>query len=343
MQILTWALLLAALAALGLSCTPPPQATITALGEKNPWGQVYEFQAGDLSGILAPQVHSHGIVELRHAGNGLNIVHPSWCFLNAEYYLSPNTPRHMKAWEAATGRADAYLSRCFPRRTSAEKRTTSQRTGNRISVHFPDTLCPDDMKIELDLIYEFHADNKIDFTYRITPKVDVPGFELFSASYVLDRMGKTCVPYRGPKGEMVWDRFAKGQAIGRSGSGCYFYVRDDRAAAAMQDGRQPLDFKPWKKTYYALPIIAAMNDDGYVLAFFIDPKWCVAVGGQHHNDDTALDWAIGTDLKRGQPWTVRTRMHYDRMSTDPQENYRRIEALYKQFLKDIGRPAAGGR
>lgn len=337
MQILTWSLLLAVLAALSLSCTAAPQATITPLGEKEPWGLVYEFQAGDLTGWFAPAYHNHGLVTLKHSGDGENIVQQGWCFLNAEYYLSPNTPRHMAAYEAEHGRGDAYLSRTFPRLTSGAGMTTVEVDGDSIRVHFPDTLCPDDLKIELDLIYRFYADNKIDFTYRVTPKVDVPGFELFSASYVRDRMGKTCVPYRGPKGETVWDRFAKGRAVGRAGSNCYFYVRDDQAADTMQDGRQPLDFKPWKKTYYALPIIAAISDEGYVLAFFIDPKWCAAVGGQHHRADTALDWAIGTDLKKGEPWVVRTRMHYDRMSTDPQENYRRIEVLYKQFLKDIGR------
>lgn len=321
------------LAALGLSCAAP--VIVTAIDDKPPWGAVYEFTAGDLSGTLAPQVHSHGVVELRHAGDGRNIVHPSWCFLNAEYYLSPNTPRHMKAWGTATGQANPYLSRCFPRRTSQEKRTTSERVGNRVRVHFPDTLCPDDLKIELDLDYEFHPDNKIDFTYHVTPKADVARFELFSASYVMDRMGDTCVPYVGPGGEKIWDRFAKGRAVGRAGSDCYFYVRDDRAAEQMLDGRQPLDFGPWKRTRYALPIIAAMNDRGYVLAFFVDPQWCAAVGGQHHREETALDWAIGTDLKKGVVWTVRTRMHYERMTTDAAENFRRIEALYEEFLKDI--------
>jgi hypothetical protein len=105
----------------------------------------------------------------------------------------------------------------------------------------------------------------------------------------------------------------------------------------MTDGRHPLDFGPWGKCRYALPIIAAISDADYVLSFFVDPKWCAAVGGQHHANDTALDWSIATDLEKGRPWTVQTRMHYDRIPGSLDDKYRRIESLYEQFLIDIGR------
>ena len=91
-----------------------------------------------------------------------------------------------------------------------------------------------------------------------------------------------------------------------------------------------------KRPFFARPIIAAMNDDGDVLAFFVDPKWCSDIGGQHHQDDTALDWAIGTDLKKGLVWEARARLHLDRLSKDREQNLHRIEAWYKRFLEDIG-------
>jgi len=124
----------------------------------------FEFVTGDLSGVLSPQEHHHGIVRIMHRAMGWNIVQPGKCFLNAEYYNSPNSPKHVAAWEAAGGASPGYLGRAIPRRTSQQRLTSYAVDGNRFRIHFPATLCPDDIKIELDLTYEFHPDNKIDLT-----------------------------------------------------------------------------------------------------------------------------------------------------------------------------------
>jgi hypothetical protein len=68
----------------------------------------YEFVAGDLSGEIAAHEHHYGIVRLVHQASGKNIVCPDKCILNAEYYLSPNSPQHVAAWGPGGGYCGSF-------------------------------------------------------------------------------------------------------------------------------------------------------------------------------------------------------------------------------------------
>ncbi len=187
----------------------------------------------------------------------------------------------------------------------------------------------------MDLVYEFHADNKIDLAYRLLPKRDIPKFEVFTASYIADAMGKTCIPYKTAGGRR-WDIFGKNQSVAGAGQQTFNFVRDDGTGDILTDGRHPVtDFSSWKRHYYDLPLIVAMSDDGYVMAFFVEAKWCSVLTGQHHEVDTVRDWALLTDLKQGRPWAARARMVYDRLGGSEAEKCEHVQRLYQQFLTDL--------
>ena len=156
-----------------------------------------------------------------------------------------------------------------------------------------------------------------------------------------DWLDQTIVPYR--KGEkVVWDVFGKEKSVGATDLMCYHFVRDETAARLLTDGRHSFNtFKPWSRPKFAMPIIAAASTDGDVLAFFVDPRSCSNIGGQHHKNDTARDWAIGTNLKKGQVWTTHARMIYRRVPGEERKRLAMLQSEYQRFVTELVPDRAG--
>jgi hypothetical protein len=280
----------------------------------------YEFDTGQIAGHIEPYTWYHGISRLSHKDARGNIVLAKQrkAFLNAEYFLSPGSGRHMR-----------------PRRLSAGKQTTHELLGDMVVIHFPPEP---EYRFKMDLTYRPHGDT-VDMEMKIMPFKDVPGFEIFFASYVSETLRETWVPLKRQNGSRQWTKLDNRQVLNK----CFGIVRDESEHARLKDGRfDTLMTDPTKCKLEALsfhePILVARNPDaGFALVFLCDPDRTTLLAGQYHGADTAHDWCFGTNLVAGKPMTARVRMIYRRFD-DAESMFRQVEHEVKNATGFFSQP-----
>ena len=108
----------------------------------------YFFQTKELFGEIAPFGHFYGITNLFHKKRGRDAVVAGKALLNAEYYFDEHT----------VTRGGSFEDRIYPRKTAEKKLVRHASTKDSVTLHFPDTLCPDDFKIQMELCYKIISD-----------------------------------------------------------------------------------------------------------------------------------------------------------------------------------------
>jgi hypothetical protein len=280
----------------------------------SPATQSYEFDTGTLFGCIAPYGWYHGVAGLMHRDEQVNVVRPRNALLNAEYYLRPGSGTRM-----------------YPRQISADKKTTHAREDGSVVIQFPREP---DYEIDLQLTYKPRGD-AIDMNTKIMPAKDVPKFEIFFASYVVEAFRQTWVPLRGADDARRWIKLTNREVV----NDCFGAVRDQKERKILADGRwgavltksfqRHLQEHPFRE-----PILVARNPgSGFALVFLCDPDATTFVGGQYHGWDTAHDWCFGTDLKAGQPFVGSCRLLY-RHFADASEMMQQVEAEWSRFVAE---------
>ena len=272
------------------------------------WNQAtesYEFDTKKIFGTISPFGHYHGLSGLVHSRHPTNLVRPEKSFLNAEYYIRPGSDRTM-----------------LPREISGERRTTHELRDDSVIVHFP----PDEgYKLSIDLCYSIH-DDAVDMDMTVNPGMDVPGFEIFFASYVCEALQETWVPLSSQDGSREWTKLCN-----RGKLNSIFGVMRNASLLGHLSSEYPDSDVDVQERPFSEPILVARDPThGLALVFLCDPHVTKYLAGQHHGWDTAHDWSFGTDLTAGQEVSARTRL-ICRQFQDVRHMHKEIAQLWREF------------
>ena len=243
----------------------------------------YEFDTGKIFGNVRPFSHYHGVSGLAHRSFPVDLVRPENALLNAEYYIRPGSGRTM-----------------VPRALSAERRTTHELMDGSVHVHFPPEP---EFQLKLDLTYSVR-DDAVDMEMAIDPGMDVPGFEIFFASYVCEALEETWVPLSSPDGSQDWKRLSNRGQVG----GIFGIVRDVSMREQLPDAYPDLPVDVEDRPFSEPILVARDSTLGLALVFLCDPGATRYLAGQYHGWDTAHDWSFGADLAAGEPVGARVRL-----------------------------------
>lgn len=245
----------------------------------------YMCDTDQLSGGIKPFGHYHGVCGLVHRHRPFNLVKPAGAFLNAEYYIRPGSAAKM-----------------VPRALSRQQLTTHEQIDDDVVVRFPPEP---EYGLSLALTYSVR-DEAIDMRMTIDPTADVPGFQIFFASYVCEALDETWVPLRNPDGTRDWSKI---HHLGNLGD-TFGVLRDSAARKRLLDKYPDLDSSIEVQTRpFDRPILVARDStDGLALVIMCQPDITPYVMGQYHVWDTAHDWAFAVDLRAGERVGARARM-----------------------------------
>ena len=283
--------------------------------------ETYTFDTGRLHGGIKPWGHYHGVCGLVSRHRPFNLVKPAGAFLNAEYYIRPGTAAKM-----------------VPRALARQKLTTHEQIGDDVVVRFPPGP---EYGLSLALRYSI-GDDAIDMRITIDPTADIPGFQIFFASYVCEALDETWVPLRRSDGTREWATLARMNDRGAT----FGALRDDSARKHLLNKYPDLDSSiEVQSRPFDRPILVARDSkDGMALVIMCQPDITPYVMGQHHGWDTAHDWAFAFDLHAWERIEAGARMvccplpDVDVMSGV-------IDDLWDTFAREIGAegsPASGG-
>ena len=280
----------------------------------------YFFQTKELFGEISPFGHYHGITNLFHKKRGRDAVVAGKALLNAEYYYDENT----------AGRGGTFEDRVLPRKASEKKLVEHASTKDTVTLRFPDATCPDDFKIEAELVYRIVGEDTFDLSIKAIPAQESRLFELFIASYIADAAGRTFAA--ASEGDRLkWHIFDKNKSPAANEKETFWYFRDDEAHTWASDGRWNFLLDSFAPHFYKYPITGALDDAGYGLVIFADVHTCLYVGGQHHERDTARDFSIGGHLHKGLPFHSRARLICRKFSGSEKKALKEILDLYRDF------------
>jgi len=280
----------------------------------------YFFQTKELFGEIAPFGHYHGITNLFHKKRGGDAVAGGKALLNAEYYYDEHT----------VARGGSFDDRIYPRKTSEKKLVEHTSTKDSVTLRFPDTICPNDFKIEAELVYRIAGEDTFDLSIKAISAQESRRFELFIASYMADGAGRTfACACEGD--QLKWHIFDKKGSPAANEKETFWYFRDDEARSSACDGRWNFLLDSFAPHFYKYPIIGALDDAGYALVIFADVHTCLYLGGQHHEKDTARDLSIGGHLHKGLPFHSRARLLCRKFSGNDKKALNQILGLYRDF------------
>jgi len=286
--------------------------------------QSYEFDTGRLFGCIDPYSWYHGIAGLMHRECQVDAVRPRKAFLNAEYY-----------------RKSGVEQRMLPRQLSVDRKTTHELREGRVLVRFPEESV---YGFSMELAYRPHGD-AVDMQVTIFPSRDVPGFEIFFASYVCEAFRETWTPLANQEGEQHWKKLDNRRVVNEIFSvlrrrGERVEQSGDRSGKGQAGGpRRRIEKQPFSK-----PILIARDpSNGLAIVFLCDPRATTSLAGQYHGWDTAHDWWFGADLVAGQPMSASARMIYRRFK-DVSSMFAEVENEWTDFVRELAevrRPPAG--
>jgi len=273
--------------------------------------QCYEFDTGEIIGGIQPYMNYHGVCGLMHRDYKVEPVRHYKAFLNAEYYLRPGSGMKM-----------------YPRIMSQAKEITHELVDDSVILRFP---AEPDFGLEMDLAYRASGD-AVDCDMVIRPSIEIPRFEIFFASYVVEAFDETWVPLVGADGSESWVKLNNRVELNRT----FGVARDSDAIEMKGDGRYGDLSKNLHRDiedrFYSKPILVARNStNGFSIIFLLDPKVTTYLTGQYHGWDTAHDWCFGDDLVPEKQLIARTRMVY-RCLPDSTTLCEEVDRLWEGFL-----------
>ena len=273
--------------------------------------QCYEFDTGEITGGIQPYMNYHGVCGLMHREYKVEPIRHYKAFLNAEYYLRPG-----------------FGMKMYPRIMSLAKEITHELVDDTVTLRFP---AEPDFGLEMDLAYRAAGD-AVDCDMVIRPSVEIPRFEIFFASYVVEAFDETWVPLAEADGSESWVKLNNRVELNRT----FGVARDADAIEMKGDGRYG-DLsrnlhRDIEDRFYSKPILVARNSaNGFSIIFLLDPDVTTYLTGQYHGWDTAHDWCFGDDLVPGKRLAARTRMVY-RCLPDANAIGEEIDGLWNRFL-----------
>ena len=272
----------------------------------------YTFDTGQLCGAIKPWGHYHGVCGLAHKERPYNLVKPAGAFLNAEWYIRPGTAAKM-----------------VPRDISRRKLTTHEQIGDDVVVRFPPEP---EYGLSLAVTYSMR-DEAIDMRMTIDPTADIPGFQIFFASYVCEALDETWVPLRSPDGKQEWTTLRRMNDRGHT----FGALRDASAQKHLQGKYPDLDTSIEVETRpFDRPILVARDSaDGIAVIIMCQPDITPYVMGQYHGWDTAHDWAFTFDLRAGERVEAHARLVCCLLS-DVAGMSGSVDGLWGTFVEDIG-------
>ena len=270
---------------------------------------IYEFDTGQLLCDIEPYGRYHGIKGLMHIDELVNIVSPSTAFLNAEYYQKPG------------------YSKNLPRQITLERKVTHKLSGNTVTLHFP---TESEFGLEMDLAYTAYGDT-VDMQMTISPTKDVPGFEIFFASYICEALDETWVPLKNSDKSEQWVKLNNREVFPKA----FYVARDSRLYGRSRKlSKLPECESVFKDRFFSKPILVARNSaSGFALIFLCDPKATPLLAGRYHGWNTAHDWSFGSDLVKDRQLSARARMVYRRFESTEQM-FAEIAKLWTAFEKE---------
>ena len=277
------------------------------------WGglqQCYEFDTGEIMGGIQPFMNYHGVCGLMHRDYKIEPIRHYKAFLNAEYYLRPDSGMVM-----------------YPRQMSLARKITHELSDDTVTLRFPSEP---DFGLEMELAYRAEGD-AVDCDMVIRPSKEIPRFEIFFASYIVEAFDETWAPLANADGSESWERLNNRVEVNRT----FGIARDADAIEMRGDGRYGDPSKGLHRDvedrFYSKPILVARNsDNGFSLIFLLDPGVTTYLTGQYHEWDTAHDWCFGEDLVPGNELVARTRMVY-RCLPDPSILGEQVNSLWEAF------------
>ena len=276
------------------------------------WSEVtesYHFDTGEMFGTISPFGWYRGLSGLVHRSDRKNLVKPSTSFLNAEYYIRPGSGRKM-----------------LPRAISGEGKTTHELRDNTVVVRFPPEP---EYALALSLAYSIHGD-VIDMSMGINPTTDVPGFEIFFASYVCEALGETWVPLCRGDGSREWTKLCN-----RGEMNSIFGIVRNTSLLGLLPAEYPDLLVNVEDRPFSEPILAARDPvSGLALVFLCDPHVTKYLAGQYHGWDTAHDWSYGADLEAGKEIRAQTRL-ICRTFGSAEKMWESVPRLWYQFASNM--------
>jgi glyoxylase-like metal-dependent hydrolase (beta-lactamase superfamily II) len=261
--------------------------------------RVYEFRAGELTGLLRPQGRFHGI-EYTAGRAQVRITEPSLCMMNLEHYLCVDRHGSMA-----------------PRNARQHYRVEDQT----VTLRFEPTP---DWRLRAAVTYDLSVENRLDTWFRFDFGQDYPRFEAFVASYF--HAGNP-PPFLRSAGE--WFRPEIEPREHR------FFPRDAQSTGLITDGRwKGLELGRFTAGVdpraYDFAMHVSLNETtGWAVLLMTDPSLCPSISANLfcHAQDFSL---IGRDVAAGDSVTVRTRLLYVPLSS-PDD----AVPHYQQFLDEI--------
>jgi hypothetical protein len=279
----------------------------------------YSFSTAQLNGEIRPLLPKPGVVRCRHKPTDYNVLPeiPQHALLMPEWLLKPGNGRKGIFWAPLRAVPEVEID------------------GGSIVFHVAAAQTRD---WNADFTFRYTPERDwIDFACTIVPHVAIADFELFVASYVTEDMESTWVSAAGADGETFREIDCHDTVPWGS---VYTVARDERAKSYLEDGRWNLPPREagkdlWQDYYFARPILIALDEaTGLAVVTMVDPAVCSLLAGQHHQVETAHDFALNADLVPEQPFIGRARVVIRKIGRFPAAK-RAIDAMWQNFTASL--------
>lgn len=197
---------------LASTCLPgaEPELAFTSPGEG-----LYDFNTGRLRGRLKLDGQSQGVYPLIDVESGMELVHPPGVF--SFYRVLTTNGRYGNA-----ARDWPTTSRLLP--------------DGGVEVRW---AAAEDHPLEIEAVYRWSAADALDLDIAVTPKKDMPRFELFMSSYFAKTFLASVYVKDGEQ-----ERFVPADKRPDSPGGYVMYPRDEDAVGMIRDGRWTIPPSP---------------------------------------------------------------------------------------------------
>jgi len=299
----TGVLIAAMTCTLSAAASPADELRFTSSAE----GQ-YVFDTGILRGELRQAERTIGLTSLVHVPSGTRLDGEYGIFSYYRVFTTNKRYGHA-AWEWPCA------SKLLPDGT--------------VHISWPaDANRPIDMAVT----YRLSSPNTIDLETFVQAQKDLPGFEVFLASYFRESFGVPCVYVKeNPQGEGKPGFMTAKKALGD----WQMFPRDSQVLPLIRDGRWMLEPNPveWViMPYMAAPVgIRRSSAADLTAVLMARPQDCFAISTPYESEGHYSMYMslFGRDIKAGQTAKAHTRLVIATGASNEQ-----VLDLYKEYVKE---------
>lgn len=221
-----------------------------------PAGQgLYQFDTGVLKGTLKLDGRYQGLCPLIDVATGADLTHPPGVF--SLYRVFSTNTRYGDA------------ARDWPT-------TTRLLPDGAVAVNWPANR---EHPVEIRGVYRWSASDTLDLEIAVTPRQEMPDFELFLSSYFTKNF-RASVYLKPEEDPGTGPRFLPVDRQADSTGGYVMFPRDAKALAAVQDGRWTIPPSPvdWAiQRWLAAPLLIRRDSAADITAVMMaSPQECFA-------------------------------------------------------------------